>query len=234
MLESYRIGRILGSEIRIHGLFLVLVAVMVGSSFLRDDTGLALWQALVYGTMFSMILLHEFGHALAARLFGIRTPRITLHVMGGIAELDGRPRGSLAEFTVAFAGPLVNLVLAVVLFLGGFWQGNKAPPHTFDGFMETLLLVNVALFIFNLIPAFPMDGGRILKALIQIVTGERIALTVSVVMGQVLAVGFIGYAVLHLQVLLGVVGFFLFLMAATEAGRHPLWMLGYQPGASRA
>lgn len=228
MLSSYRIGRILGSEIRIHGLFLVLVVVMVGSAFLRDDRGLALWQSLTLGMMFAMIVLHEFGHALAARMFGIRTPTITLHVMGGIAAMDRKPNGSLAELVVALAGPAVNLVIAAALLLGGFWQDNRAPAGTFEGFMETLLLVNVGLFIFNLIPAFPMDGGRVLKAIVQMVTGERMALMASVAMGQIFALAFIVYAAVNLQYMLGIVGIFLFFVAATEGGRHPFWMFGHE------
>jgi len=234
MLKSYRIGRVLGSEIRIHGLFLVLVAVMAGSAFMREDAAQALWQTLILATMFSLIVLHEFGHALAARLFGIRTPRITLHVMGGIAELERNPKGSLAEFVVAFAGPLVNLALAAALYLGGAWQNNKAPAGTLEGYMEMLLLLNVGLFLFNLIPAFPMDGGRILKALVQVVTGERIALLCSVVLGQICALCFIGIAVATLQPMLGIVGIFLFAVAATEGGRHPLWMFGYPPKSRQA
>jgi len=228
MLKSYRIGRFLGSEIRIHGLFLVLASVMVGSAFLREETGRALWQALTLASMFALIVLHEFGHALAARLFGIRTPRITLHVMGGIAELERNPRGSLQEFVVAIAGPMVNLVLAAVLYLCGFWQDNQAQAGTYEGYMERLLLLNVGLFLFNLIPAFPMDGGRILKALVQVVTGERIALLCSVVLGQFCALCFIGIAVGTFHPMFGIVGLFLFAVAATEGGRHPFWMFGYQ------
>jgi len=226
MLSSYPIGRILGSEIRVHGLFVMLLVGLVGGSLLRDDTPTALWQGLSYFLLFSMIVLHEFGHALAARLFGIRTPTITLHIMGGIAALERRPQGALAEFVVAFAGPLVNLVIATALFLAGAWQENQAEPLTLAGFLEMLLLINVGLFLFNLLPAFPMDGGRIFKAMLQVVIPERFALLSSVVIGQAFGLCFIVYGLLRLDFMFGVVGIFLFVMAAGEGGRHPLWMFG--------
>lgn len=224
--SSVRIGRVLGSEIRLHVIFLAFAAIMVGSVFLRAGTSGAIWEALTMTAVFGSVLLHEFGHAMAARALGIATPTITLYPFGGIAFLDRAPRAGLAELFVAFAGPLVSALIAIGLAAAGYWKEGEVEPNTIEGFLEFLIFANMGLAIFNMIPAFPMDGGRILKALMAIVIPERVALLIAVALGQIIAVGMICGAIYIGAPMFAVVGAFVFLASAAEAGRHPLWLLG--------
>ena len=141
--------------------------------------------------MFGCVLLHELGHALAARQFGIRTIDITLYPIGGVARLERMPRAAGAELLIALAGPAVNFAIAAaitgLLFLGAAGFGLS---WSFGSYLGELLLVNLGLGLFNLIPAFPMDGGRVLRAGLSTMLGRARATHVASIVGQVLAVLF--------------------------------------------
>ena len=172
------------------------------------------------GSVFFCVLLHEFGHVLAARSFGIHTPDITLLPIGGLARLERMPRKPTHELVVALAGPAVNVLIAGVLFLflGGFPKpsmefGLDTPRQLLEG----ILLANLYLVAFNLIPAFPMDGGRVLRALLATRLSYARATQIAAGIGQ--AIAFAGglYGFWTGQMLLILIAFFIFIGAGQEA-----------------
>jgi Zn-dependent protease/CBS domain-containing protein len=163
MKSSFRIGRVLGINIHLHWTFLLLIALFGISELATGNLRSALIAVLFILTVFSAVVLHELGHAVVARRFGIKTRDITLLPIGGIARLERIPTKPIEEILVGIAGPLVNGLLAgALLFLA--WA-IAAPP---EGFVWRLIWMNVSLAAFNLLPAFPMDGGRVFRALLAL------------------------------------------------------------------
>ena len=166
MRWSIRLGTVAGIRIEVHVTFLLMLAgvALFTSKGPRD----AIHTALDLVLLFTCVVLHELGHALAAQRFGIRTREIVLLPIGGVARLERMPEKPAQEMFVAFAGPAVNLVIATVF--GAVLLAQGARPDTIlaratgQGLVEYLLLANVFMIVFNLIPAFPMDGGRVLRA----------------------------------------------------------------------
>jgi Zn-dependent protease len=180
MRLSWRIGRVAGIDVYVHATFLIIFLIFGGGPFLN--------LLLVLST-FGCVLLHELGHALMARRFGIETADITLYPIGGVARLRRMPRAPGAELLIALAGPAVNFAIAAGLFtvaLGGM-AGDFAGPWL-GGFLSQLMLVNLGLGVFNLLPAFPMDGGRVLRALLSGWVGRAQATTIAARVGQFLAI----------------------------------------------
>ncbi len=185
MRLSWKMGRVAGIDLYLHATFLLVFW------FLRNIRGGPVESILFTCSVFGCVLLHELGHALAARQFGIRTIDITLYPIGGVARLERMPRAPGAELLIALAGPAVNFAIAAaitsVFFLGAAGFGLTS---SFSSFLGELLLVNLGLGLFNLIPAFPMDGGRVLRAGLSTMLGRAQATHVASIVGQVLAVLF--------------------------------------------
>jgi Zn-dependent protease/CBS domain-containing protein len=191
---SYRIATLAGIQVRIHFTFLLLLGFYAWIYYADGGP-----QAAVDGVAFTLliflcVLLHEFGHAFAAKAFGIRTPDITLLPIGGVARLERMPTTPWQELAIAIAGPAVNVLIAAAIFL---LIGEVLPLHQFDlvdtasgTLLEKLLYVNVLLVVFNLIPAFPMDGGRVLRALLATQMRHLAATQVAARVGQGIAVLF--------------------------------------------
>ena len=180
MRKSWSVGTISGIRVQIHWTLLALLAFVGWSEWQAGRAPLA--GMGLYAGVFTCVLLHEFGHALAARRYGIGTRSITLWPFGGIAALDRIPSTPKQEFVVALAGPAVNVVIAAALL----------PFVTFtDGWIATLLAINVMLVLFNLLPAFPMDGGRVLRAALATRMDPIRATRIAVKVGRVVAVGFV-------------------------------------------
>jgi Zn-dependent protease len=185
----WRIGTGFGIPVYIHWSFLFLPLLILSGS---HEPGMLPVILTVVPLMFACVVLHEFGHALMARYFGIATHDVTLYPIGGVARLVRMTERPLEEFLIAIAGPAVNVVIAVVL--GGVLFAARA-LHTrmyIGPFAETVLFYvlasNIVMILFNLLPAFPMDGGRVLRALLATWMGHYQATHVAVVVGVTLAV----------------------------------------------
>jgi Zn-dependent protease/CBS domain-containing protein len=220
MSWSVSIGRIAGTAVRIHVTFLLfLVWIWAGSYFTGGAE--AAWNGLVFMLLlFLCVLAHEFGHIFTARAFGVQTPDVTLLPIGGVARLERIPEEPGQEFLIAIAGPAVNIVIALVLMaLAGADMSTRhlsAVESSHISMVDRLASVNLFLALFNMIPAFPMDGGRVLRALLGIKLGFARATAVAATVGQffAFALGFLG---LFGNPLLIFIAIFVYLAASGEA-----------------
>ncbi len=217
---SLNIGKIAGTMVRIHFTFLLFLAWIFIAGYASGGAATA-WQSLLFIILvFTCVLAHEFGHILTARAFGVPTPDVTLLPIGGVARLERIPEDPWQEFLIAIAGPAVNVVVAVFLiaFAGADITGSQAAvvENSSVSLVDRLAAVNLFLVLFNLIPAFPMDGGRVLRALLSIRLGHVRATEVAASIGQVVAfaLGFIG---LFSNPMLIFIGIFVYLAATSEA-----------------
>lgn len=199
MKWSWKIGTFAGLDVFIHATFLLIIG-WVGLSYWQQTRTLGgTLEGIVFTlVLFGCVVLHEFGHALTARRFGIKTRDITLYPIGGVARLERMPTQPIQEFWVTLAGPAVNVVIAVLLFgwliISGTFEPLTNLSLTRGPFIERLLLVNISLVLFNLIPAFPMDGGRVFRSLLAMRLEYTRATHIAATVGQGLALifGFVG------------------------------------------
>ena len=192
MKWSWRIGRMAGIDLYLHATFLVLLGWFGLYYYHFRHSYLDAFNGLVFiGTIFFIVILHELGHALTARRFGIETHDITLLPIGGVARLERMPDNPSQELAVALAGPAVNVIIALVLFVLLGWSSalTELTSARLVGapFMHQLLKWNLAMAVFNLIPAFPMDGGRVLRACLSFRLGRVRATRTAATVGQALA-----------------------------------------------
>ncbi|MCA9586172.1 MAG: site-2 protease family protein [Myxococcales bacterium] len=222
MRWSWKLVRLAGIDVYVHATFLMLLAWI---GFVHWRTGgmqaAAAGVALI-AAAFGTIVLHELGHALVARRFGIRTRDITLWPIGGIARLERMPEKPEQELLVSVAGPAVNAAIAVVLGATVLVMGLSVFPESLAGggigsFITKLFWINLVIALFNLLPAFPMDGGRVLRALLAMrgdyVKATRTAATIG--QGFALLLGLVG---LFTNPLLIFIALFLWMGAAAESG----------------
>jgi Zn-dependent protease len=236
MGRSLRIGSVFGIGLHIHWSFLIVPFVALTSTWGSGAEAVLLSLGLVFG-LFGCVLLHELGHALMARRFGIQTRDITLLIIGGVARLERMSEHPGEEIAIAVAGPLVNVVIAAGLWLGmdlagmSPWASGELMEYgtVADKLMVLLLGANIMLVLFNMIPAFPMDGGRVFRALLSIAFGRLRGTELAVAVAKVIAVVFVGVGVLSFvgvlnwSPFLAVIGLFLMV-----AGNQELAMLRYQ------
>lgn len=209
-----------GTAVRMHLTFLLLLAWIAAVQWARGTPQDAISGVLFIIVLFACVVLHEFGHIWAARRYGIRTPDVTLLPIGGVASMERMPEKPSQEIAVALAGPAVNAVIALVLIavLGLRFDPEQVSLAALQStFLAQVAIANVVLLVFNLIPAFPMDGGRVLRALLAMWLGYARGTKVAARIGQVLAVVFaiLGFMGNPLLVLIAI---FIFLGAAGEAG----------------
>jgi Zn-dependent protease len=219
MFRSWLIGRPLGVELRLHGTLLLLAAIFVLARLLSSGLGAAVATAVVLAIVFGSVALHELGHIVAARRFGIGTSGITLYPFGGLARLTRESRTPTEELVVALGGPAVNVLLAG---LGGalmlvFGSGPL---------LASFVWINVVLLLFNLVPAYPMDGGRVLRAALWRWKGRRLATRWAARAGQGFSVLFAAAAIAWGEPLLLLVAAVVFLMASGELARARLASFG--------
>jgi Zn-dependent protease len=227
MRSSLKIATISGIEVRIHVTFLLFLAWIWFSYYQIAGVSGATQGVLFILALFACVLLHEFGHAFAARAFGIQTPDITLLPIGGVARLNRIPDEPWQELVVAVAGPLVNVVIAAVLiFVLIFVVHQAAPLDQLESIenprielLAKLASVNIMLVLFNLIPAFPMDGGRVLRALLAMAMPYSRATWIAARIGQILAICLAAYAYFgpDKNPFLIFIAFFIFVGAQQEA-----------------
>lgn len=218
---SWKIGEFAGIGVYMHATFLLLIAWVAISHWIAGRNVSTVAAGVVFVlAIFLSVVLHEYGHALTARQYGIRTRDITLFAIGGVARLERMPEKPMQEFWVALAGPAVNVAIAIVLFvwlvMTGTWSPVSSLSTTAGSFIERLMMVNLFLVGFNLLPAFPMDGGRILRALLARKMEYTKATQIAAGLGQGMAFLF-GIAGLFGNPMLLFIAFFVWIGAAQEA-----------------
>jgi Zn-dependent protease/predicted transcriptional regulator len=222
MKWQWKLGRFAGIDVYVHATFLLLIGWVGYSHWLENQQ----WSEVLSGiffilALFACVVLHEYGHALTARKYGIKTRDITLYPIGGVARLERMPDKPIEELWVALMGPAVNVVIAAGLFAYLFVTNSLVPLTDLTvasgSFIERLMTVNISLVLFNLIPAFPMDGGRVLRAFLamrmEYVRATQIAANIG--QGMAFLLGFIG---LFSNPFLLFIAFFVWIGASQEAG----------------
>jgi Zn-dependent protease len=234
---SLNIGKIFGIRFRIHVTFLLLVLFVFVS--VADEHGFqrGLLATLFLCAVFACVLIHEIGHSLIARRFGKEAKSITLLPIGGMATMEEMPEKPAQEISMALVGPLINLAIAGILYvIVGRWSGIGVPtvqPDSSQSFLAGLIGINVMLAFFNLIPAFPMDGGRVLRGLLAMTMDYVAATSVAVAVGQILAMVFIFYGVFF-SWWIAIIGLFLYIGAGREKQRVILKSVLHAVPASEA
>lgn len=229
MRWSFRIARIAGIDLKLHATFFLILAF--GAIAWGTPFGLsgALFGMLLMALLFACVVLHELGHALAARALGLPVPEILLLPIGGVAVLGRAPSKASHELLIAAAGPAVNVAIVALLLpaLAALWLNGALPalgvgPGLGEPGLATALLwlvqANLFLVLFNLIPAFPLDGGRILRAFLWMATDSVRATRVAAGIGQFIAVGLGLFALFTFDLFLLAVALFIFFGAGAERG----------------
>ena len=223
MRGAYKIISVKGIGIFIHWTFVFLILWLLFINATRGGTAENfLWSVIFILTIFFCVVLHELGHALVALRFGIKTKNITLLPIGGIANIEKMPEKAGQELAIAIAGPLVNVVIALLLipFVPSFASMAKLSEGTLfvspENFLFHLQLINIWLVVFNLIPAFPMDGGRILRSLLALKLDRVKATIIAASVGKIIAVLFIIGGIFTFNLFLSIIGLFIIFSASAE------------------
>jgi len=219
MSWSISIGSISGIRIRIHMTFLLFL-IWIGVSFWQEGGASAAVNGLAYILLlFLCVVMHEFGHILTARRFGSETQDVILLPIGGVARMKSIPEKPGQELAVALAGPAVNLMIALILVALIGWQSiveSIAHPMAEARIFSLLAVANLFLALFNLLPAFPMDGGRALRALLSYGQGRAKATNLAMRVGHTLALGLGAFGFLYGLPLLILIAVFIYFGATTE------------------
>lgn len=220
---SLKLGRIFGIDIKVHLTFLF---ILIWGALNYGGTAGPLYGIVVTLALFILVFLHELGHSLAALRFGIPVKDITLLPIGGLARLERMPEKPLQELMVALAGPLVNVVLAVTLAplvaVLAITQGEKISLAMLTqpgllGLLFFLFTANISLAVFNMLPAFPLDGGRVLRAGLGFFTDYQRATQIASTVGRIMAVGLGLIGLFSGQVMLTLIALFIFFVGGQEA-----------------
>ncbi|MGI8604713.1 MAG: site-2 protease family protein [Verrucomicrobiales bacterium] len=205
---GFRLFRAWGINVYLHWSWLVVAAFEI--YYRKGYYSSVMWNALEYGALFGIVLLHEFGHALACRQVGGQANEIILWPLGGVAYVAPPPRPGAVLWSLA-AGPLVNVLLVpvflAVLFASSYFGLAQSMPDA-AGLLETVTVINLVLLIFNMLPVYPLDGGQILRALLWFPLGRARSLLVATTIGLVGVVGFAAYAWWRQSIWMGIVTIF--------------------------
>lgn len=221
MKWSFRIGRFAGIDVYVHVTFLMILGFLGLANWFATRSFASVVDGLLFFlALFLCVVLHEYGHALTARRYGIQTRDITLLPIGGVARLESLPKEPVRELWIAIAGPAVNVVIAGLLAIwlswGDHWQPLAKLSPTQGHFAERLLAANLMLIFFNLLPAFPMDGGRVLRAFLAMRMDYARATNIAATLGQGIALVF-GFIGLFINPMLILVALFVWIGAGQEA-----------------
>lgn len=221
MKWQWKLGRFLGIDVYVHATFLILIGWVGYSYWLEHGTIAEVVNGILFIlALFLCVVLHEYGHALTARKYGIKTRDITLYPIGGVARLERMPDKPIEELWVALMGPAVNVFIAAGLFAVLAATGKLVPltglTIASGSFLMRLMVVNISLVLFNLIPAFPMDGGRVLRALLAMRMDYVHATQVAANIGQGIAFIF-GFVGMFSNPFLLFIAFFVYIGASQEA-----------------
>jgi Zn-dependent protease len=222
MRWQWKLGTFAGIDVFVHATFLLLIGWIGYSHWLQFGTIAKVAEGIFFIlALFLCVVLHEYGHALTARKYGIKTRDITLYPIGGLARLERMPEKPIEELWVALMGPAVNVVIAALLFAYLFVTNSLIPLNELTvasgSFLSRLMVVNITLVLFNLIPAFPMDGGRVLRALLAMRMDYVRATQIAANIGQGLAF-LLGLFGLFNNPFLLFIAFFVWIGASQEAG----------------
>ncbi|MFK7949280.1 MAG: site-2 protease family protein [Saprospiraceae bacterium] len=219
MFKSFKIGQLFNIPIYLHWSFLLLPLIVIYRGGENEVINIV-WEIGLVGSLFFCVLLHEYGHALSARRYGVETLDIILSVIGGVARLTRLPEKPWHEFVVAAAGPAVNIVIAVIVYLFLWITGSNflptSPIINGSSFLQFLAFANIMLVVFNLVPAFPMDGGRMLRAALNTKLSRVRATYIAMLVGQILAVLAAGYGLYFGHYTLVFIAVFVFVSAGAE------------------
>jgi Zn-dependent protease len=219
MKWSINAGRIFGIKLRIHVTFFLLLLIVFSSALSEQGLKVAVLSSLFICAIFACVVIHEVGHSLIARRFGRVPSSITLLPIGGVAAIDRMPTRPTQEIAISLVGPLINLVIAGLLYLLFGRQTGAAVPRSplssADVFVSHLIGANIVLAVFNLTPALPMDGGRVLRGLLALKMGHLRATLLAATVGKVIAVLFILLG-LRYNFWLVLIGFFIYAGASSE------------------
>ena len=220
MKWAWKIASFAEIQIFVHATFVVIPALVLLEALAGGASlGGALSAVFFVLAVFGCVLLHELGHALMAARYGIGTRRITLLPIGGLAQLERMPEKPRQELAVALAGPVVNVVIAASLFLGmklaGGVQNVESLSVISSSWTVKLMVANIVLVLFNLLPAFPMDGGRVVRALLAMRMPHRRATRIAASLGQTIAI-FLGVVGFFTNWFLMLVAFFVYFAARAE------------------
>lgn len=238
MRGSFQVAKFFNIPVQVHWTFVLIFAYVFFLGYRENWDWLSMgWSGLFVLALFVCVVLHEFGHALTARRFGVETRDIILSPIGGVARLDRLPEKPMQEFQVAIAGPLVNVGISLALSpyfllvsgetrrqLGNIFYSLVYPESNvfvrdlspLDYFLFGLIALNLTLAVFNLLPAFPMDGGRVLRALLSLRLGRRRATQIAAFIGQGFAVILVAYGLWEFSLITAFIGVFVFMTAASE------------------
>ncbi len=239
MFRSIRLGRLWGIDVFVHSTFILFLLFFGYQEWVdsqakglsnHDSFHAACNMVALICAIFGCVVLHEYGHALTARKFGIGTVDITLFPIGGVARLESIPERPRQELLVAIAGPAVNLVIVLILLaffgLAKFVDFERLTEHhgemmhkliVWGDFWKQLMWANVIMIVFNALPAFPMDGGRVLRALLAMKIDRIKATQIAAGIGKVLAIGLAVYGFYFHHYLLMFTGLFVWIGASQEA-----------------
>lgn len=230
MRASWKLFRVFGIEVRVHITFLLIVAYFAylwGRVYAPGGWAGAAYGALMVILLFVLVTIHELTHSRVAQHYGVKVVGITLLPIGGMAQMEEIPREPRQELFISVAGPLSNIVIALLMFIGALFllNGDERTlgglsdlllQRSFKGAYVYLMLVNLTLAVFNLLPAFPLDGGRVFRALLALKLGRERATRVAVVVGQALALALGLWGLLGGGIMLLLVAVFIFFGASSE------------------
>lgn len=228
MRSSIKLFSIRGIDVRLHATFpLILIWAAFQFGYLTGGGAVgALFGVIIVSLLFVLVTLHELGHSFAARFFGVPVEQIVLLPIGGVAQLARMPRKPFQEFIIALAGPLVNVAVGILMLLLAPFLGfsftnpllllNSAPTITLTTIFAYLFYYNIALAVFNMIPAFPMDGGRVLRSLLAMWMNYGRATRIATSVGRALAIGLGIYGLFNGAISLLLIAFFVYGGATQE------------------